>query len=124
MGPLNNSMRVRSISVASAWIAAGALSLLMSGCLSPCLFPGADCDPPPPVVTNGTDAIITIYSVGDAGEAFLAEVEPGHSHGVNLSPASECTGTLSIRAPDGTEIASRQGLCREEEWVVGQPEAS
>lgn len=76
-------------------------------------------------MTNGTDENISIYSVGDGGEAFLAELEPGASHPVHLSEAFECKGgTLSARGADGTEIASRDGICRKEEWVVGQPEPS
>jgi hypothetical protein len=115
-------MRARSISVMGAWVTAGTLSLLVSGCLSPCLFPGADCDPPPPVVTNGTDVVISIYSVGDGRDAFVAELQPGESHEVHLSEAYECLRpTLSARTADGTEVGSRDGLCREEEWIVGEP---
>ena len=95
-----------------------------TGCfLSPCLGPGADCEPPAPVVVNGTQETITLYSVGDSGEAFLAELEPGAQHQVHLTPARSCidNGWLSARDGSGSEIASRTGLCREEEWVVEVP---
>jgi hypothetical protein len=108
----------RLVPTASAYLMVIAVT---TGC-SPCLFPGSDCDPPAPVVINGTEETITLFNVGGGDEAFLAELEPGARHGVHLTPALECKGgTLSARDPNGNEIASRVGLCRQEEWVVEYP---
>jgi hypothetical protein len=97
------------------------VSLLLGGCLSPCWFPGSDCDRAGPLVRNRTEHALTIYVIGENDQPPIADLAPGEDEELSFSDAFDCIDNIEARNQTGETVASRGELCRQDEWVIEDP---
>lgn len=98
-----------------------AVALLLGGCVSPCWFPGSDCHRAGPIVRNSTEQALTIYMIGEHDQPPIADLAPGEDEALSFSDEFDCIHTLEARDENETVVASRDELCRQDEWVIDDP---
>ena len=89
--------------------------------MSPCWFPGSDCDRAGPIVRNSTEQALTIYMIAENDQPSIADLAPGEDEELRFSDEFDCIDTLEARDQNGTVVASREELCRQDEWVLEEP---
>jgi hypothetical protein len=94
---------------------------LMAGCA--CVFPGEDCDPDAPKVTNETAGPISIHSLTSDGEVAVLNVEPSDTRTLAVGVVDGChRGPLLAKDEEGTVLERHDGaFCAPDEWVIAAP---